>query len=539
MRPWSFVLVLVLGCGSSSPVQGDDAPPLDGNPDADPCADPADCAAEAGTFVSAMTGAESNPGTRAQPVRTISAGLARAKALGGQRQVYVAQGDYPEKITLAEGIDLNGGYECNPTSCTWARDIAQFTSTITDQDFEGVIAGPSISPTTLLAGFTIRGQGGAPPTAPGSAAVTIAAGAPTLRGNKIIGGSVTGGGATSADRSFGVVVRGTGSGTVVIENNEITGGPAIGLSAAISLDSVQGVPSLAAVTSNVLRGGSARRSDGLAAFGAAAGTVIANNDITAGNSSNGSSNGIETTSPMTVAGNRINVDAQTVGVCTQTSVWCAGIASYSAKLTIINNVIYGPRGVRSAAVVLTELETPAGDIVLSSNYLHGGGSGAVPGGLMRSESAGLVVSIGPCNNCGLKGVVGRVRNNIIDGGFNLNRYGVREDPTQQRTARPAVFDANDIVFSAMLQNRTDVLYRQVASSGTPTDIKLLSFLNQMMAPPASFNVSADPQLDATWHQAAQSPCINAGVPTDAPALDFDGDPRPSAGGFDIGPDERP
>ncbi|CAN5710947.1 hypothetical protein BH11MYX3_BH11MYX3_20230 [soil metagenome] len=541
MRSWSIALLFALGCGTNAAGGADDAPPTDGHPggDADPCEDPADCPTDSGTFVSAMTGAESNPGSRAMPFRTIAAGMAHAKALGGAQVVFVAQGDYREKVTLAEGIDLNGGYQCNPMSCTWSRDIAMFTATITNQDFEGVLAPPGVSSVTLLSGFTILGMGGVPPTAPGSVGVTISGSAPTLRGNKIIGGNVTGGGATSADRSIGVAVRGTGSNIVAIENNEIIGGSGVGLSAAISLDNAGGVNSAATVTANVLRSGPARRSDGISAFGAGPGTVIANNDITSGNSSGGSSNGIETSSPMVVTGNRINADAPMVGTCTQTNLWCAGITSYSATLAITNNVIYGPKGFRTAAVFLTELEAPAGEIVLSSNYLNGGGSGGNVSGTTRNESAGVVVSIGQCNNCGLKGVVGRVRNNIIDGGINLNRYGGREDPTQQKTARLSVLDANDIVFSTVLPNRNDVLYRQVSSLGTPTDIKSLSFLNQMTAPPAQSNESDDPLLDSTWHIAAQSPCINAGLPTDSPGTDFDGDLRPLAGGYDIGPDERP
>ncbi len=540
MRSWTIGLLLVLGCGSNAAVPGEDAP-FDGNtfPDADPCADPADCPTDTGTFVSTMTGAESNPGTKALPFRTITAGIAHAKALGGPQIVFVAQGDYAEKVTLAEGIDLNGGYECNPSSCKWTRDIAMFASTINNSDFEGVLAPPGITSATLLAGFTIRGMGGVPPSAPGSVGVTVSGSAPTLRGNKIVGGTVTGGGASSADRSIGVAVRGTGSNIVVIENNEVTGGSAVGVSAAISLDVVGGTLSVATVTANVLRGGTARRSDGISAFGAGPGTVVANNDITAGNSTGGLSNGIETNSVMLITGNRINVDSATVGLCSQTNLWCAGIASYSGTLTITNNVIYGPKGFRTTAVFLSELEAPAGDIVINSNYLNGGGSGGNSSGTTRNESAGVVVSIGQCNNCGLKGVIGRVRNNILDGGINLNRYGAREDPTQNKTAQLAHLDANDIVFTAALPGRSDVLYRQVGSSGIPTDIKSLTFLNQMTAPPATVNQSADPLLDASWHLGAQSPCINLGVPTESPGTDFDGDLRPSAGGYDIGADERP
>lgn len=133
--------------------------------------------------------------------------------------------------------------------------------------------------------------------------------------------------------------------------------------------------------------------------------------------------------------------------------------------------------------------------------------------------------------------MGRVRNNILDGGLNLNRYGVREDPSQARTTRVELLEANDIWFSA-LPNRSDTLYRQVTVVGTPIDIKQLEVLDQMSTPPASKNLNADPQLSASWHLAATSPCVNAGVATEAPSTDFDGDNRPAAGLFDIGADEE-
>ncbi|MEO7095183.1 MAG: choice-of-anchor Q domain-containing protein, partial [Polyangiales bacterium] len=435
--------------------------------------------------------------------------------------------------------DLNGSYECNASTCGWGRDLTAFESTITNQDFEGVLSPPGVTVVTLLGGFKIVGKDGMPPVAPGSVGVTIAGSAPTLRGNKIVGGNVTGGGTSAADRSIGVAVRSTGSNIAQIENNDITGGSAIGLSAALTLEQISGVNSSVAVTSNVLRGGTARRSDGIAAFGAGAGTIISNNDITSGNSQSGASNGIETSSSLVIDGNRINADAATVGTCTQSNTWCAGIASFGGTLTITNNVVYGPKAFRATAVFLVESEIPAGTVVVNGNYLNGGGLGGVASGTTRNASAGVVVSIGPCNTCGLKGMVGRIRNNIIDGGINLDRYGVREDPAQNRTQTVEVLQANDIWFSTNLSGRNDTFYRQVGSFGTPVDIKSIVVLNNGTNPVASLNINADPQVDATWHIGAQSPCINAGVPTESPGKDFEGDTRPGAGVIDMGADERP
>jgi hypothetical protein len=532
--------LLAFGCGGDPSVQGDDVAGDDAGVDGSTnCTDPAECPEDSGTFVSNLTGDDGNAGSRTEPLKTITAGIARAKMLGGDQSVFVAQGTYPEKVTLAQGVDVNGGYECNASTCGWGRDLTAFESTITNQDFEGVLAPPGVGSSTLLGGFKIVGKDGVPPSAPGSVGVTLASSAPTLRGNKIIGGNVTGGGGSAADRSIGVAVRSTGPNIAQIENNDITAGSAIGLSTAITLDQISGVNSSVAITSNVLRAGSARRSNGITAFGAGPATVISNNDITSGNSQSGTSYGIETGSSVTIDGNRINVDPATVGTCTQSTTWCAGIASSGANVTITNNVVYGPKAFRATAVFLIEAEVPAGAVVVNGNYLNAGGSGGNGSITNRSQSAGLVVSIGPCNNCGLKGMVGRIRNNILDGGTNLDRFGVREDPAQGKQQTVEVLQANDIWFSTGLANRSDTLYRQIGSFGTPIDIKSLIVLNNGTSPVASLNLNDDPAIDATWHIGAQSPCIDSGVATESPGKDFDGDGRGAGQGIDIGADERP
>ena len=50
------------------------------------------------------------------------------------------------------------------------------------------------------------------------------------------------------------------------------------------------------------------------------------------------------------------------------------------------------------------------------------------------------------------------------------------------------------------------------------------------------NINADPRL-AGLHLTAGSPALDTGTCTGAPATDFEGDPRPSGGGCDIGADE--
>jgi hypothetical protein len=519
----------------------DDNDPLNSPSGNEICGDGADndcdqvpdegCTAGIGTFVSSMTGTPSNPGTQALPVDTIGQGIANAVTIGGPQTVIVAEGTYDEKVTLVEGVDLLGGHECNTTSCTWARDPATHVSTIANTDHEGVLAGSGITLATVIDGFHIVGRDGVPPAQPGSAGITVNGGAPTIRGNTIVGGNVTGGG-FAADRSAGVAMM--SSNGALIEGNDISGGVSIGESVAIMFDWTGGGTALGTIRGNTLRGGPGRRSVGITAWISAAGTLVSDNDIIAGNSDGGASIGIVVGSAMTIDGNRINVDQATVGTCVNANQWCAGIFSESSTTTITNNVIYGAKGMQSAAIFLGEFEVPAGSVVLNSNYLNGGGVGL---GSTTTESAGVVVSIGTCTTCGFNGFVGRVRNNVLDGGNNQNRYGILEDPSAGRSMTPEVIENNLFWFTAAT-GRTDVMYRQMSAGGTPTDHTTVNAINALLMPPAVMNVTGDPLLDPSWHLMSGSPCINAGTATEAPSIDFEGDPRPAPGGaVDIGHDE--
>ena len=537
MRLAYLCVVFAFGCGGTPGSGGDDAP-TDGGPSdgGNPCAaDPANCPGDDGVFVAAARGNDGNPGTKASPLKTITAGIAKAKAKGSAQSVFVAQGSYAEKVTLVEGVSINGGYECGTSACGWSRDLVAFETTIANQDFEGVLAGAGITPSTLIAGFTIRGRDGMPAATPGGVALTIAGSAPTVRGNKIFGGTITAGGPSASDRSLGIAVRGTGGGLARIENNEILSGNAPGMSAAILLENVGG-PATAIIAANTLQSGEARRSNAIAAFGSGPQTVITANEIYAGTSHGGTSNGIELTSSATITKNRINVVTSSVGACVNATTWCAGIVTNGATATITNNIIHGPKGFRTAAVYMTETERPSGTVILNANYLHGGGQSG-SSSTARNESAAITVSIGSCNNCGLKGAVGRVRNNILDGGINLNRYGVREDPAPGRTTSVELLDSNDIWFAEVLPNRNDVLYREVTQTGTPIDTKSIFLLDGWMSPPTMNNQNEDPMISATYHLFAGSPCIDGGTSTEAPVDDLDGENRPKGGVVDIGPDE--
>ena len=70
-------------------------------------------------FVSPV-GDDANPGTRTQPKRTIAAGITTAAA--ANKQVYVTFGTFPERLDVANGVGVYGGYGLD-----WSRSLANVT----------------------------------------------------------------------------------------------------------------------------------------------------------------------------------------------------------------------------------------------------------------------------------------------------------------------------------------------------------------------------------------------------------------------------
>lgn len=493
------------------------------------------CPGGVGTFVSAAIGDDANPGTKASPLKTIAAGIANATAIGGPQTVVVGEGTYAEKVSISEGIDLLGGFQCDASSCGWMRDLAVHESVIQNTDLEGVLAAAGVTSATLFEGFHVVGLDGLGR----SAAVTLGGGAPTVSRNKLVGGNVgmTG---SIADVSAALVIASTADPAgALIEANELTGGRAASVSAGIYITGGQ-PGSLATIRSNSIRGGEAQHTAGIIAFNSLPGTLVVDNTIHGGTSPGGmpgsQSHGIEVHAQMTIERNRINVDAAKAGVCTNTRNWCAGIASISSTSTIVNNIVLGPKAQRSAAILLGEFEVAAGAVVLNSNLLDGGGG--VPAGTgTPTESAAVVVQIGPCNNCGFNGRVGRVRNNILLGGANQLRFGVREDPAQGKTMHPEELENNLFHFAPLPgPARADVMVLQMTPNG-PKQLRTIAEVNMITTPMAKANVAGDPLVDSTWHIGNTSPCVNAGTATESPVFDFEGQARPNGDAPDIGHDE--
>jgi len=98
----------------------------------------------------------SGTGPEHRPCRSIGAGIREAVA-DGRSNVLVADGLYPERVTLVSGISLLGGYRPD----TWERHIATTRATIIGSDDShhkhAVIASGIISG-TVLEGFVIYGE---------------------------------------------------------------------------------------------------------------------------------------------------------------------------------------------------------------------------------------------------------------------------------------------------------------------------------------------------------------------------------------------
>ena len=501
-----------------------------------------------GTFVSTKVGNQNDTGkgTMTDPVLTIAHGIKNATTILQNNPsmksitVYVADGHYPEKVTLVEGINLLGGFSCETApNCTWKRDPAAFDTAILDQDDEGLLVPHTITRNTLLDGFRVQGHDTATPTSqPGAAAISIAGGSPHISNNTINGPNISGSGNTA--RAVGIALAGSGSNSIqkpgpLIEKNAIDGGQAAESSTGIlfgaprNYGGSQPPGTVAELVSNIISGGTAKSSYGISAFTSTDGTLVFSNIIDGGQGLDDSW-GIGFSSVLEIDANTINT-TQTPS-CTNSNRWCGGILSWSGDGVITNNIVYGAGAPQSAALRLTRSEQQVQEVVVSSNFLVGAPPAAA--GKLPSRDAVVVLQNPGCSGCSTA-IVGRIRNNFMMPGRAAARFGILEEAGAQ-DIHPEKIENNDFWFIPYSTSASgNVVYRQ-HNVGSDLDLGLpatnaLSF--------AANNFSAD-CYDTTFHLTSGAKCINAGVSSDAPDHDFEGDARPNKGGkFDVGPDEAP
>jgi putative metal-binding protein len=481
-----------------------------------------------GTYVSQLVGNDANPGTQASPVQTIHQGMLNAVTLGKIQPVFVAEGQYQEKVTMVEAVSLLGGYQCDGNMCTWARDPSMYIATIVNIDRLGVFADIGVTSVTLFDGFTVNGlatNGDGSGAAPGTAAITLAGGTPLVSNNVFQAGAET----NCFNNCGSTAVRVWGptndpANGSRIENNVVEGGSSNQGCSAIALE--RNPSPIAKIIGNVVHGGDCPYTRAINAFEAGFGTVVQGNDIFAGNCVG---SGFRTTFGMvisgyiTVDGNRINADPAQTGSCTSPSFWCGGIESVGATAVITNNVIFGaPTTGKRAAIFMGDGEVPLGAIIVNGNTLDGG----YP---TPQVNATVSTAMACRTNQGVAAQVGKIRNNILLGGMGTNRFSFYEDDQSSgRTCQPVAYENNDLF-------NVDNAHRRWLATGMQQLLPLPADVNMM--PYAAANFGSDPLLDATSHLMGGSPCIDAGVATEAPLLDIDGDTRPMGAAVDVGADE--
>lgn len=147
--------------------------------------------ADAAVFV-ATGGSDSNPGTRAAPMLTINGAIARAQSTS-KTQIYVSNGIYTGRVTLASGISIYGGYSA---SNNWARSAA-FQATIRSNTVSGgrmsAVEGTDILAATTLDRLTIETTSTAQAGVSNYGLYCNNCDALTLKNNTISAGSAGGG----------------------------------------------------------------------------------------------------------------------------------------------------------------------------------------------------------------------------------------------------------------------------------------------------------------------------------------------------------
>jgi len=119
-------------------------------PELDP-KDSAPCVVDTyGIFVDAAAGLDTNPGTKAAPVKTFAAALAK---IGNLPRIYVCEGTYAEHVKLTRGVSIFGGFACGgwsysgakarivPNDVGFALHVASVTNPVVLADLE-IVAQP-------------------------------------------------------------------------------------------------------------------------------------------------------------------------------------------------------------------------------------------------------------------------------------------------------------------------------------------------------------------------------------------------------------
>lgn len=468
-----------------------------------------------GTYVSSLIGSDDNPGTQAEPVETIGKAIENAESIGGEQTVFVGEGQYFAAVTMANEISVTGGYCCDTNECEWTQNIGSCESVLDVDTVPAVHFGTTVTKDTSLSGFTIPGTslGGVPSELH---ATVLVEGAGTIDFNTIQGPDV-------ACSEFECVTAGVavvGDDGSSLDFNTITGGTSTAAASTAVL-----VTAGASLKNNDLFGGTGQRVKALVVrLDSNVNAIVSGNIITSGTCQGSDPvvygaelvNDQAGTGRIEFARNEVNV-THTAGNCSNCvdGFPCSGVAVFGARdIDVKSNIVAGIRDVDlGAAVTIFGLGTGVGVLEINGNTLIAPeGAGTAHAAVATWAEGGASVS---------RGVL---RNNIL-----LGAYGIYEASGPGTQVTPETVEHN------AFDPSSDGAWRRWDGSSETLEV------NSDAVNALGFgdgNIDDDCALDVLLRLTESSDCIDAGVNTNVPPLDIDGEQRPQNDTMDIGADER-
>lgn len=511
------VTVCAGDCDDADPTRYPGAPPICGDGVAQDCTDvPGDepICSGMGTFVSETRGDDSNPGTQTQPVRTIAQGMNLAQTIvsGVVLDVYIAEGTYQENIDVLEDISLVGGFDAD----TWARDPASHPSVLEASRAVGTRVSSPVTDITAIDGMELVNN-----WSQSGAALTIEGGASPLVVECKVVAPDTGGHSRGIDVNPNGVSLTTTARPVIAYSRVENGGSRSGFgpsTGSIGIRVFQAPVEIFEVDVRLASDDS--RQTGIMLDRTPLRAEVIGADVRHLPGSSASAQAIA----ILGGSGRIERSFADPGACTN---YCTGIGVFGAQgeVFVENSIgLGGEGGAQSSSGLAVVYEGDVGgryaDIVIANNFFMG------PRDSFRNMSAGVTLEVFSSTGSTEPVRVGRFRNNIIFSGAAGPTIAF-EEQTNAAVA-PEAFEHNALwsLVGQPVVYLDDVLGTIGAGSG-------------LISRAANGNFIDDCGVDHNtlpWVVlAGSSMCVDMGTTTDAPALDYEGDPRGTAP--DIGPDE--
>jgi hypothetical protein len=504
-----------------------------------------------GVFV-AKTGDDANPGTMSEPKLTVQAGVGLAETLG--RVVYIAGGTYKEEVTTS--VSLFGGYDATD----WSRSLDPEDVLIAPAWSKGEQRAVIVQATAPVALQTLYLHGG--PGGDSTTGVEVDSGDVELVNDRIVGGAPVPSGAWGS--SWGVRAL---AGRLVLVENTVYGGYSSGARDVSSCGVCSWSTAPAVFIGNDLDGGEAYAYDEYGQGNAGAVShhgpaLLRDNAIEAGTA--GGNHPHCTASAMALAlddaavlsGNAIT--GGLVSASDQANATAIYVGK-TAELTA-NDISGGNVSALEGDAYAVKLY---GVSTLADNVIRGGAGG---GGLIFSYAVEAFAPTTLVNNTLAIGLAGSYNYGVRPwaGGVLVHNTIIPGDGLDRG---PGLYLGGDVTLvnnilnwifvigggTLVLQHNdvwddaaTCLLYNH-DSGETIATIEALNACAWAGCNEAAGNISVDPLLldpaNGDYHLDATSLCIDAGVDPAAwysgelADLDFEGDPRPSGDGWDIGADE--